>query len=96
MNINEFFHSTIASDVAADGGTGFPICFKCTIICAYDMRKEFEWDEIDGVRRVTEIRFYSDATNALYNSNFFVRRVFSYNATSPRDLNEITDTLVAL
>jgi len=96
MNIKEFFHSTIAGDSAADGGEGFPICFKCTIICAYDMRKEFEWAEVDGVRRVTEIRFYSDAVNTLYSSNFFVRRVFSYSIASPRDLNEITDTLVSL
>ena len=96
MNIKEFFHSTIASEGAAEGGDGFPICFKCTIICAYDMRKEFEWGEIDGVRRVTEIRFYSEATNTLYSSNFFVRRTFSYNASFPRDLNGITDTLVSL
>lgn len=97
MNIREFFHSTIRNTVSTSTNpTGVPICFKCGILCAYDMRKELDWDEIDGVRRVVEMRFYSDAVNLLNGTNYFVRRVFTYKLASPRDLLKITDTLVSL
>lgn len=95
-NIREFFHTTIAGDTSTGGGEGFPLCFKCQIICAYDCVKEYEWGEIDGVRRITEVRFYSEATNLANNSNFYVKRVFSYLPTSPRDLYEIKDVLLPL
>jgi hypothetical protein len=94
-NIREFFHSTIGGEVTASG-EGLPEDFKCLILCAYDLRKEFDWDEIEGVRRVTEIRFYSDAVNATYGTNVYLKRRFLYDVASPRDLAEVIDALVPL
>jgi hypothetical protein len=95
-NINEFFHSTIGGDEAISGGEGFPIDFKCSVICAYDCRKELTWGEIDGVRRIQEIKYYSDSVNLVSQSNFYIKRTFLYAANFPRDLYEITDVLVPL
>jgi hypothetical protein len=97
-NIGEFFHSTISS---ASGETtvsleGLPENIKCLYMAAPDARKELTWGYIDGIRRILEIKYYSDFVNQRYELNSYVRRVFSYAALSPRDLYEIVDSMPSL
>jgi hypothetical protein len=95
MNLREFFLSTIGGQASASN-TGLPEDIKCIFLCAPDVRKELDWDEIDGVRRVKEIRFYSDITNTKYSVNLYIKRIFSYKPATPRDLFEIDDFLLSL
>lgn len=58
-----------------------------------DLQREFDWDEINGVRKVTEIRFKSASLNAEVGLSVLVTRTFTYDGAPDYDLKDVTDAL---
>lgn len=66
---------------------------KSQILCADDLKKEFEWTEINGVRRVTKITFSSAAYNVQTSTTTTIERTFTYQGSAPFDLTQILDVV---
>lgn len=69
---------------------------KDRIICAADVRKEFDWALINGVRRVTEIRYSSAIVNAQLGQTALLTKVFTYDGGPGFDLAHIQETLTVV
>lgn len=82
------------------GGTDINLAslseIKGEICCAFDMNKDFEWAEVNGVRRVVKITMQSASVNIKHglNPNARIERLFSYQSVYPFDLVSIIDTLI--
>ena len=69
---------------------------KNRLLCMHDLKRALTWDEIDGVRRVTNIVFTSVALDADLNKTIDLERVFAYQTADPFDLVSIEDTLTVV
>jgi hypothetical protein len=69
---------------------------KCDIVSANDLNRTLEWQEINGVRRVTKITMKSASVNLAHglDPNARIERVFTYQVAYPFDLVSIIDTLL--
>jgi hypothetical protein len=67
---------------------------KAALLCAPDLVRDMTWQEIDGVRRLVQIVFTSDAVNVEFEAIISLTRDFTYQLVDPFDLVKIEDTLV--
>lgn len=67
---------------------------KSSIMCADDRHMGLTWAEIDGVRRIVQIRYSSPALNLALGQTVEVVRDFTYQIVDPFDLIEIEDTVL--
>jgi hypothetical protein len=88
-----FFGSTIRGFDTVEGGGDIDI--RALICKALDLERRFTWAEINGVRRVVEIRFSSESVNDILGQDVVLVRTFSYQSTDPFDLVSEIDALVA-
>lgn len=91
---SRFFPATIRSEVIEIEGVELDL--KNELCGAEDLRRVFQWAEINGVRRVVQIRYVSDALNDKLPSPVALSRDFYYHATYPFDLYSVEDTVVAI
>ena len=67
------------------------------LICgAPDLNRVLEWAEINGVRRIVEMRFSSDVANEELGFDVEMVRTFTYLPTDPFDLVRIEDQVVSV
>jgi len=69
---------------------------KNRLLCMPDLKRPMTWDEIDGVRRVVEIKFTSALLDTDLGSTIDLTRVFTYQTSDPFDLILIEDTLTVV
>lgn len=70
---------------------------KNAITCADDVQAEYTFQEINGVRRITEIKWTSNlVASELGLSSASVTRVYTYENSDPYDLVNRSDTLSLL
>ena len=84
MVAHRFFPATIRSEVIEIEGVELDL--KVELCGAEDLRRMFQWAEINGVRRVVQIRYISDALNDKLPSPVAISRDFYYHAAYPFDL----------
>lgn len=89
-----FFGSTISQLDAVDIDGDIDI--KALICGALDLERYYTWTEINGVRRIVEIRYISASANETIGQDVALVRTFSYQSTDPFDLVSAIDTLVAV
>jgi hypothetical protein len=85
------------SAVGSQGGAGGSLedALAEKILCAPDVRKEFDWAEVNGVRKVTEIRYTSASVDAELGQTAVLTRAFTYDGGPDFDLAAI-QTAVAV
>lgn len=94
MYPSRFFPATIRSEVIEIEGVEIDI--KEELCGSKDLRRLFEFAEINGVRRVVQIRYISDVLNDKLPSPIALSRDFYYGASYPFDLYSVEDTIVAI
>lgn len=83
------------SGVGSQGASGNEQeVIKQSLMCSPDLKKDFTWDEVDGVRVPVQIVFSSALLDAETGNTITLTRSFIYEASDPFDLDEITDVLV--
>ena len=67
------------------------------LICgAPDVNRVLEWSEINGVRRIVEMRFSSDVANEELGFEVELVRIFTYLPTDPFDLVRVEDQVISV
>lgn len=64
------------------------------LMCSPDKRRDYTFQEIDGVQRVTQIVFTSAFLDADTGQTISLTRVFTYKGSDPFTLERIQDTLL--
>lgn len=73
---------------------GDPAAIVAKLFCMPDLKRDFTWDEVDGVRVPVSIVFTSAQLDADTGQTNVLTRNFVYEVADPFDLDYIEDELV--
>lgn len=72
------------------------INLKQLIMCAEDVIKNYTWQEIDGIYRITELLAESVFISNIEGQTTRLKRTFEYDAADPFNLKKITDEIIVV